>query len=751
MKANFALSLSFDGITLLERVQKGWCERGSVSLDTDTLSKDMSQLLEHVTSQEHDATNVKLVLPQEQIKYLVLPLISDQTDDEIENFIKQELEGATPYSVSDLRLDWCLKDAHVYVAAVALETMEEAESFAITHGFTPLGNVAIAPKGAFDGEVHFGSFRGLSPLERDTHQIVIVPAPIDIGTPDETKQQPLPVVSVPVVSISNETQINATVSSETSPNKATDPMAPIDTEIDDTATPPETIEPSSTSGIGAFFVSKRDADTETLASLSDVAPPLASPTPVAPSHMISAEKSRLTVSTVRELGGALFESLRKIPVPLIAALLFLATLAGAYQLIRPSADAQTEISLLSEPAFVDTTLPERTNVLDIPIAARPTPESGIEFGVNPGTDSGALGTVLPGKPPEETQQPTIDVGTVDPQSLIKVPQFEDSENIAEIEATTETGANEIPIEELRRRYAVTGIWPVSPLEPQVVDPVALGDLYIASIDPEVLQQDAIALPTAQSFSTETVLNSQGVPAPNGAVFKFTDDGLVEATAQGARSPDGHMVYLGKPPVVPPSAPRQDRAETQEQPTQVAVASTGVPLQQLRPKQRPDIAIEQQVEQDERDALALLRPQIRPSGIVPSDPQEVADTETPAGIGQEIAKSVIPKARPKNLNTKVAKTNPSVAAVTPTQPRTPSKASVTANATDDNAINLRKVNLIGVFGKGNSRRALVRLSSGRRQMVEVGDRFDGGKVAAISESELRYVKSGKNIVLKMPKG
>jgi len=33
---------------------------------------------------------------------------------------------------------------------------------------------------------------------------------------------------------------------------------------------------------------------------------------------------------------------------------------------------------------------------------------------------------------------------------------------------------------------------------------------------------------------------------------------------------------------------------------------------------------------------------------------------------------------------------------------------------------------------------------------VGDRFDGGKVAAIGDGQLTYVKNGKTIVLKMVK-
>jgi type IV pilus biogenesis protein PilP len=95
----------------------------------------------------------------------------------------------------------------------------------------------------------------------------------------------------------------------------------------------------------------------------------------------------------------------------------------------------------------------------------------------------------------------------------------------------------------------------------------------------------------------------------------------------------------------------------------------------------------------------------------------------------------------------------VAAVAPrtVQPSIPSTASVARQATVTNAINLRRINLIGVYGKPSNRRALVRLSNGRYQKVQVGDRLDGGRVAAIGDSELRYSKNGRNVVLEMPEG
>ena len=85
------------------------------------------------------------------------------------------------------------------------------------------------------------------------------------------------------------------------------------------------------------------------------------------------------------------------------------------------------------------------------------------------------------------------------------------------------------------------------------------------------------------------------------------------------------------------------------------------------------------------------------------------------------------------------------------PDVPSSPRVTKKATIQNVLNLRRTNLIGVYGNSKSRRALVRLSNGKRQMVTVGDTIDGGKVAAIGEGELRYIKGGKNITLKVPQG
>ncbi|RGP36671.1 hypothetical protein D1012_13495 [Pseudotabrizicola alkalilacus] len=85
------------------------------------------------------------------------------------------------------------------------------------------------------------------------------------------------------------------------------------------------------------------------------------------------------------------------------------------------------------------------------------------------------------------------------------------------------------------------------------------------------------------------------------------------------------------------------------------------------------------------------------------------------------------------------------------PRIPTKANVAKQATFANAINLGKINLIGVYGTQSKRYALVRQPNGRYRKVRVGDNIDGGRVQAITASEVRYQKGGRMLALSMPKG
>ncbi|AZB55771.1 translation initiation factor 2 [Cereibacter sphaeroides] len=234
------------------------------------------------------------------------------------------------------------------------------------------------------------------------------------------------------------------------------------------------------------------------------------------------------------------------------------------------------------------------------------------------------------------------------------------------------------------------------------------------------------------------------------------------------------------------------------------------LQGHRPKVRPDrpedsaaAAAEAAPEPEADTRMSGLRPRARPSDASPEEPPAQAATiamatspaPRPDGAPEAIATSNgaisplaiavsrKPEARPSDFSNAIEaavaaavqepRTPVVVAAVAPPKqvapavrapspeeedepevsvaPRIPTRANVAQNATFANAINLSKTNLIGVYGSSSNRYALVRQSNGRYVKVRVGDRIDGGVVAAITASELRYQKGSRIFALSMPKG
>ena len=320
------------------------------------------------------------------------------------------------------------------------------------------------------------------------------------------------------------------------------------------------------------------------------------------------------------------------------------------------------------------------------------------------------------------------------------------------------------------------------------------------------------------------------PAPFGTFFDRDTNGFVVATKQGALTPEGAIVFAGKPPVLPaprpataaqagvgvvgtagltPAVPAAPAADT-------PVASDPA-LAGFRPRARP-VALAAPQDQTllsptpQVATEATIRPKPRPAdgamatagdpapapqdqaapvaaevAIAAASPLAVAASRRPAARIRDFSDSVaaalatipatetaaptlVASAQPaarrpvKPAAPAAPVVEPAKAAVADTAPiegdaepelasvapAIPTKASVAKQATQANAINLNKLNLIGVYGTSSDRRALVRLSTGKYVRLKVGDRVDGGKVAAIGEQELRYVKNGRNLVLALPK-
>lgn len=365
------------------------------------------------------------------------------------------------------------------------------------------------------------------------------------------------------------------------------------------------------------------------------------------------------------------------------------------------------------------------------------------------------------------------------------------------EARPEPERPVITEQEAAARYAVTGIWPLAPQTPLSLPETPAEPVYYSTVDPVSAASDAIALPASRGFETDVALAAVVSPPPFGQRTELGASSLILPTPDGVVAPGGYTLVAASPPLKPPAAALRSATAPEATPAAVAVS----PLLGFRPKNRPQGLAERneraQLGGVTRIELAGFRPALRPRSLQDrarqaeeqAREQEAARAAASAAAATAAAAAALavpqpsvaptppaiqnatrfatpeskrPDTRPRNFARIVqraqraapAERETRVAAAASVAPRSvapsiPSKTSVARSATVKNAINLRKVNLIGVYGKPSSRRALVRLSNGRYQKVKVGDRIDGGRVAAIDTSELRYTKSGRTVVLKMP--
>ena len=335
-------------------------------------------------------------------------------------------------------------------------------------------------------------------------------------------------------------------------------------------------------------------------------------------------------------------------------------------------------------------------------------------------------------------------------------------------------------------YAATGVWqraPRLPLEPRL-------DTFDARLPQPTLSALPLilpALPLIASLSPDLTIVTPINPLALGVDFDRDENGLIRATREGSLTPQGILVFAGAPTRKPPLRPTFAALPAPD--TTVAPDATegALALAGLRPLPRPEglVPTTNTVVALADPALASKRPKARPAGlatpIVAAAPEPTAPdiTKVMAAIAGAVPESLLvaptalavtvssrPDTRPRNFARVVARARDlevlQTARTTVTQPgATVSNApaassgntagSVAQAATLNNAIRLRDVNLIGVYGSPNNRRALVRLRNGNYVKVEIGSSLDGGRVTAIGDSALNYVKRGKTIALELPTG
>ena len=922
MKPDFALSLSFDGITLLHRTKPGWNIIGTAKLDSAALESDVADIRRKALSLDSRADNVKLVIPNEQIKFIKLLRPDGAQSNDIEAVILDHLQGATPYHVSELRFDWIASKNDLYVAAVAIETLQEAENFAETHSFKPLGNVAIPPKDSFIGEAFFGTaLGGQQQMEWYDQEIDISPSP----SPEALlKIAPKPLPPEPPIA-RNKGRITAQKKAANPDPKQPRLSTQLTKQINEEA---ENV-PVSLNDLGTAFPrilsqiegkleGQEQADKPTVFDVNETrttanaAPPSADPilkrhgfehkvTTEKIRNVLRHTKKRLTagVSALRAVLKTLLQTalrqtkmagvgatqfikickhklfvegvvplvqrlqpiLRKyvlkardwgLPVMLLSASVLLAGFTATYFIVTRSADPSTDLALKVETVSADAD--KKIDVLRSIQELSPAPEAERRRGLTglegfTTTDTQAKAEVFSETPllglSELQTSAGFDLSIVEklpmkralsrldslatpsstrtrngtelaPEAKIEIPQTDRSSQLN----TPEFIPNgPMTPEELRRVYVSTGVWPMAPKAPYQASTKALEDLYIASIDADIRAHDPVILQSPDEFLTDSTKDlaipllkkakplglATGDPAiempnepsaktlvsPNINALRVLPDVTLRPPSMAPQplaeltpsiiTQDSNKTAISQPDALPsidaltrldpPSVtgfgnqatdPIFENAATENAENQ---SSETNPTSELVSKP-PSVSSEEeaiastdpqtpQAPEPAIDMLAQSRPLIRPQALV------AALRAKEKAFEEALNTSIRPKIRP--ALTEIAQSDTLIsrlfsaldegdeANVDSPIADEPSSARVSERATLEKGLNLRKVNLLGTYRFGNSRKALILMPNGSKRMVKVGDRLDGGQVAAIDEEELRYIKSGLNIILSMPSG
>ncbi len=810
MKPSFALKFSHTGIELLHRVSGGWQRVADISFDDPELDEKLKVARKTANLLEAGRLACKLVIPNSQILYTTVTAPGPGKAERFEQ-IRSALDGLTPYAADELTFDWEASGDRCAVAAVASETLSEAEEFATRHKFNPVSFVAIPEAGNFRGEPFFGLaaaadavLDGAEVVDRDSQSIVILgdakaqaagPDKTPGASPDQgTRRKAAPRREPTFQSRRDEAglaaedaaikEVMATparisfvpVGPPLAGAKQTPPPAPSahapnagkETKAAPPVGPQDVLVLASENGSAAAKAPAKSAETGAEKS-ADKAPDKAKAPEKAPKPAPVARKAPqkapqetpplgAAIAPATPAGNAAASTLSR-PADEAEAL----TIFGARN--RPSAPrarlrtwgvlvVAALLAILVAIAIWATLMSPRglaTLFEGPPPAVAMDPEEAADQANN---DLALLGP----PPPDPQGAPAVEVVSPAPDQPINVPP----QDPASLDRASPAPGVLVDGETARAFYAKTGIWQLPPAASPRPEEDGLDNLYIASIEPLLSSQDAVALPEVEGPHDAPPL-AMPSPAPFGTRFVLDAKGRVVPTPEGTMSPDGVMIYAGRPPTPPRNRPGT-APPPQALPEAPKIAATP-------PRARPGNLIEKaersQFAGRSRKEMAALRPSPRPNS-----PQNDAAVDQ-APTKQAVSRSRTPAKRPSNMVVLVAlarandagakksveqqakEAAPRVAMTTPpaatVAPSVPTRASVARRATQADAIHLRKVNLIGVYGTPNQRRALVRLSSGRYIKVSVGDKVDGGKVTTIGETELRYVKRGRNIVLKMPSG
>ncbi|MFA8442330.1 MAG: hypothetical protein ACEPO0_10710 [Yoonia sp.] len=870
MITNFALSLSSSGLELLHRVPRGWRRVGHVDIASKTLDDDLKALREKALVIEPDGLRTKLVIPLDQIKYIAIDgTLTTEAD------IHAALEGETPYALEDLVIDSEKFGGRTHVAAVARETLQEAEAFAAGHGFDPVAFVAVPEPFTFQKEVFFGptdmARQVVGPdalIERDDLPVMIVGTRIksrllvmDTGQEAEeeaykddlaallaAEQSSAPDAAqvakdAAAVDVSPQViwvdQIPTEYHAPTQPTPLKDPLIPANPVF----ASPALLDPIiaehpliAPKPIMAPLVALSRRGAMTGPKSPPVAPAAHRGLPPAPAQSADAPApTPLPAAPVAQRIPAPEPTQNRNKPALVAA----GIAAGALIIGGLWWSQQGTQELAARPVAQQIETPERTpdtpttetavtvaepvlevapTIPDFEIAqlraqdidASPTPSFTAEAAADPLAVPTAVIAAPADAPLSPVQEPPAPPAEETAQAAVGAPVLR---------------GQVLSPDEAARIYDATGVWQRAPrflAVPSGAIPLNFQSPAETAPPVRVTQPD---VPLLDGLETDLSFIAPANPPAPDIVFARDENGFILATEDGTVTPEGAVVYAGlpdlaitprpeltqsdrdrmallapapegviviagRPDVVPALRPANaqlpdaDEGPAGDDAVNAAVAEAattetapplgGVGLSSLELQNSGTIALDTEVV--EGGAIIDLRPRLRPQGLTDGiDPGTPDITDILAGIATEDATlrfdnstalavplSLRPDVRPANFGTVVAaarsqqQTQPAAAAapVTAAAPVAPQNfapvpGGVARAATQEDAIRLRDINLIGVYGRPNARRALVRLSNGRYVRVEVGSALDGGQVTAIGDDALNYVKRGRTYAIELP--
>ena len=742
MSERWGFDLSMEAVRLLRHDDAEWQEFAVQKLDGDNIEA----LLAGLVAKVEKATAVDIFLPRDQILYTDVKVTDDATaPDEV----RAAMEGRTPYALDELEIDWVSTGpGTARVAAIARETLDEAEAFVIQGGLTVRAFSSLASQDDFPRPPVFSEITKTPEAAAKTAAFTTART---VSTPPPAPDPTVPVQTVktdgPVVKVDDATPVLQLPKSVLPP---LNPGAPL---------PRPTSQPRVVTNIGAAAAEARAASLNAPQSISIRQHDRAIPAP-----------ALVAIAALLSVGIAIIIWSIVPSTP--------ETSLVAPDAITAPVDAQTDI-VQAAPAPPDDTTPLPSplplgvaDVTDTPaipaLAETPpvfatSPIAPLLLRARPAAPITASALTADAAPAIVWLEPRPErLGDIEsytpvallagPGDILESPDFaivaafrpvESLVTVASLGALPDRLADPAP----RIETDAPSVFetPVAPIE----------DTEIAALDP--LVEESISAPPLAEI-VEPIEPPQA-PDETAALEAVIENDLPAAVPVEAEDiPDIPLVPTELAAALPQTAPRaRPGGFITEIERQNFGGRTREELAEIRPGTRPQSAqIEALVARvgtppSDLAVTTSLSPRTKPQGF---------DTIVAAGLRQlarEREARALAAATPDTSGAIEAALADDVAAEEASRPQNsprlaiPSNASVARQATVEDVLSLNRINLVGVFGRASDRRALVRLPNGRYIKVQVGDRVDGGTVAAISETALQYQKGGRTISLAMPQG